>query len=167
MIGACNKNGYFYALTANPLSSSPVWSKRIGVAAGDHPFNACLTSAIWDAPNGRLFIAGNETKIGGVDYRGSIRRVNPSTGAFIWQRGLPCEVVGSPSLDGAGVLAVATWDNCETAATDQLYLVDASDGTVLKTVSTGGSKTFAQPVFADNYLFVASEAAGLSVYQPS
>src|SRR6185295_18515414 len=32
-VGACNKNGKYYALAANPLSA-PIWSDQLGAAAG-------------------------------------------------------------------------------------------------------------------------------------
>ena len=33
-VGACNKNGLYYALADNPLGSSPLWTDTIGAAGG-------------------------------------------------------------------------------------------------------------------------------------
>ena len=93
-VGACNKNGNYYALTANPLGTAPLWASTIGDTAGVH--NSCLASAVWDVQTGQMYIGGNTTTIGGTTYGGSVRQVDPSTGHFIWQTGLPCPVMGTP-----------------------------------------------------------------------
>ena len=110
-------------------------------------------------PVGTLYIGGGGSTIDGTSYGGSIRQVNPATGAFGWQTGLPCPVEGTPSLDSAGVLAAATFNygTCSTAA----YLINAATGAILITLPVGQGNIFAQPVFAQNTLFVATETSGL------
>ena len=157
-LGACNKNGLFYALADNPLGTSPLWTTRLGVPGGAR--GACLSSAVWNGPAGTLYLSGNGTTIGGTNVGGSIGRVNPSTGAFIWQTGLPCAVMGTPTLDSAGVLAVGTY-RCVKTATPGAYLVNAATGGILTTLPVGANKVFAQPVFAQGTLFVATESGGL------
>ena len=157
-LGACNKNGLFYALADNPLGTSPLWTTRLGVPGGAR--GACLSSAVWNGPAGTLYLSGNGTTIGGTSVGGSIGRVNPSTGAFIWQTGLPCAVMGTPTLDSAGVLAVGTY-RCVKTATPGAYLVNAATGGILTTLPVGANKVFAQPVFAQGTLFVATESGGL------
>ena len=39
---------------------------------------------------------------------GSIRRIDPATGKFLWQTGLADSALGSPTLNGGGVLGVGT-----------------------------------------------------------
>ena len=50
-VGACNKNGQYYALAANPLGSTPLWEDTIGAAA--HANDSCLASSIWNGPGRR------------------------------------------------------------------------------------------------------------------
>lgn len=161
MIGACNKNGIYYALRQSQMASGPVW--RFQAAAGNkNGQTACLAAAIWDGS--RLFVAGSPTTIGGVSYQGSIRQLDPATGTPIWARGLAGIILGSPTLDGAGVIAAGTYD---ADGTNSVYLLNASNGTVLKELSFGSTRVFAQPVFADGYLFVArTGGGGLTVYGP-
>jgi len=162
MVGACNKNGFFYALAAQDLTAGPVWSRKIGAKKQGGP--TCLASAIWDQGNGRLIVASNKTTIAGVSYAGSLRSVNPATGKPLWQRGLnPGPIEGSPAEDGAGVIAAATADM--TGGTNQLFLVDASNGQVLAQFALP-SLEFSQPVFANGYLFSASTTGGLTAYVP-
>jgi outer membrane protein assembly factor BamB len=83
------------------------------------------------------------TAINGIAYRGSVRRVDPATGDFLWQTGLPNSVLGAPSMNGGGVIAVGTYDF--TATPNAVYLLDATTGHIVRTLNTGG-KTFAQTV---------------------
>jgi outer membrane protein assembly factor BamB len=169
-VGACNKNGTFYALANNPLGTAPLWARTISqMAVMD--FMSCLASGIWDGPAGELFAAGNAPP-GSNTNAGSVVRLDPAPpGDIIWQRPLPCAVMGSPSLDSAGVLAAGTY-NCfkhpppPFIPVPGAYLLDASNGAMLKTLPTGTSRVFAQPVFAEGSLFVATETGGLYAFVP-
>jgi hypothetical protein len=161
LIGACNKNGKFYAWKRFALSDGPVWSLQ--VAAEGPPTLSCITSAIWDSAGRRLFVAASSTTINGTPFRGSIRRLNPDTGVPIWERGLPCPVLGSPSMNGSGVIAVGTYGLCTTDLY-AIHLINAANGNIVGTLPTD-SRTFGQPVFADDLLLVATETAGLAAYR--
>jgi len=163
MVGACNKNGHYYALQQDALSEGPVWEL---VVSGKWPDEGnCLGGAVWDETGQRLFVAGAQTTIEGQPFRGSVRRLDPATGAPIWELGLLGVVWGNYSMNGADILAVPSFDT-EPDATRGVFLIDASEGTLLATVETLDSPTFAQPVFADRFLFVATIADGLIVYEP-
>jgi outer membrane protein assembly factor BamB len=154
-VGACNKNGVYYALAANPLGTSPLWQDAIAAT------NACLPSGVWDGPANVLYISGNATTIGGTSYGGSVNEVNPQTGAFMWRTGLGCAVSGTPTLDSAGVLAAGTSGACVSGAVHGVYLINATTGAIIETLPVGASRTFAQPVFAEGGLYVATEKHGL------
>src|SRR5262249_11908428 len=140
LVGACNKNGTYYTLRQTMLSAGPVWSFPLGSAAGSS--GQCDAAAVWDGSS--LFVAGNQTVIRGVTFSGSVRSLDPATGSPRWERGLSGGVVGSPSLNGAGVLAVPTFSSAG------LFLIDAATGTVLRNIATGPE--FGQVVFADNMM---------------
>ena len=44
----------------------------------------------------------------------------------MWQTGLPNSVIGSPSLNGGGVIAVGTYDF--TATPNAVYVINAANG---------------------------------------
>ena len=160
MVGACNKNGLYYAFRLTNVSAGPVW--RFRVAAGTKKGKlACLASAIWNGSN--LFVAGTTTTIAGTAHRGSVRKLDPATGQPVWQRPLSGGVLGSPSLNGAGVLAVATFDS-SLDVTNAAYLLRASTGAVLRRLDTGGALEFAQPVFVNRYVLLAT-TNGLLAYK--
>ena len=155
MVGACNKNGTFYAFSTSAISAGPVW-QRTTSRGGE-----CDAAPLFDGTH--LFLAGVITRIKGVKYDGSVRKVNPGTGGIIWQTGLPGKIIGTPGMDGAGVIAASSYG--ARGGQNGLWLINAANGQILKSVSYGTSSTFAQPVFADNYLFTASQGPlGLQAY---
>lgn len=161
MVGACNKNGTYYALRQGNLAAGPVWSDHVAAPYKGGP--QCDAAAIWDGAY--LYVAGgNQTTINGVTYAGSIRKLNPATGASVWQRGLAGPPIGSPTMDGAGVIAVTEYGNGSAAKNYVLTLVSVATGAVLRTITIGPD--FGQPVFADNKILIPSQNHGLIVYGP-
>jgi polyvinyl alcohol dehydrogenase (cytochrome) len=159
MVGACNKNGTYYALNASKLAAGPVWSDAIGNPEEQGP-GQCDAAAVFDGR--RLYLASNGTTINGTAYQGSVRKVDPATGAFIWQTGLSAPIMGTPTMDAAGVIAAGSFGS--TTSQNGVFLIDACSGKLLHTIDYAQASVFAQPVFADNYLLVASTAKGLKAY---
>jgi outer membrane protein assembly factor BamB len=157
LVGACNKNGMFYAL--NQATMKVAWEQRIGLPA-TRGVGFCLATPAYNGTY--LFAGGNKTTIAvnGVDttYLGSIQELVASTGAVVWQTGLPDEDIGSPALNGAHVLAVPIFG---TVAGDGVDLVATADsgtitaGTILRNLVPGSD--FGQPVFADGMIFAATK----------
>lgn len=161
MVGACSKNGWFYALQSQNLQAGPVWKDQLSVQAD----LLCSAGALWDAGANQLIVGSTHTPNGNP---GSIQALSPDTGQVIWQAYLPCAVEGVPSEDAAGVLAVVTYNGdgpCSTGTTPSLYLFNAHatvpNGAgppapqLLKTIPMGRA-AFSQPAFADGYLFVVN-----------
>jgi polyvinyl alcohol dehydrogenase (cytochrome) len=157
LVGACNKNGIYYAL--NRATMTVAWKLRIGAKSSSASPAQCSAAAIYDGTS--LYIAGDPTTIGGVAYRGSLRRVNPSTGAVMWATGLPDSVLGSPTMNGGGVAAVGTYDS--TSVPNAVYLINRATGKIVRTIKTGGS-VFAQSVFANGYVFTTAGGMGITAY---
>ncbi len=156
-VGACNKNGIYYALNRSTMSL--VWKLRVGAKSSSTDVAQCSAAAIYNGSS--LFIAGDPTTIGGVAYRGSLRRVNPGTGSVTWATGLPDAVLGSPTMNGGGVIAVGTYDF--TSVPNAVYLFNSATGTIVRTLHTYGS-VFAQSAFANGYIFTAAGGMGLTEY---
>jgi hypothetical protein len=155
MVGACNKNGRYYAWRQGNLHAGPVWQRAVGAPYTGGP--QCDAAAVWNGKH--LFVAANKTTINGTTFAGSVRMVNPATGAYLWQRGISGAPIGTPTLDGAGVLAVT-----EYVKAGHLVLINAATGAVLRTISTGPD--FGQPVFADAMMLVPTQNNGLWAYTP-
>jgi hypothetical protein len=69
--------------------------------------------------------------------------------------------MGSPTLNGAGVLAAATY-NISDITLNAVYLLNSSNGNILATIPQTNTIVFAQPVFAGNHLFVANAGGNVS-----
>jgi len=148
LVGACNKNGTFYAFSRSALSAGPIWRAHVG-AANDAP-PVCLAGAAFDGVH--LYLGANATTVAGTAYPGSLRALDPASGTAVWELGLPDNVLGSPTVNGSGVVAAGTAAFGST--TNATRLVDAHTGAIIKTLSTG--IVFAQPVWTDNMLMVGS-----------
>jgi polyvinyl alcohol dehydrogenase (cytochrome) len=160
MVGACNKNGIYYALQASNLGAGPVWERKIGNSSTKGP-GECDAAAVWDGSH--LYLSSDGTTINGKAYEGSVRKVDPATGAVLWQTGVTGPVIGTPGMDGVGVIAAQSYRSSDNK--NGVFLINASSGKLLRTISYGTSSLFAQPVFADNYLLLAATGVGLSAYK--
>ena len=143
-VGACNKNGVFYAVNQSDMKLA--WSQRIANAAGGN--GQCLATPAYDGTN--LFFGAQSSTIGTTTYPGSVQERVASTGALIWSTPMTSGVLGSPSLDGGGLLVAGTF----ASATAGIYLIDSTTGTIARKLMDG--KTFGQSVFASNWLFSAN-----------
>ena len=161
MVGACNKDGVYYALRAYDMGAGPLWTHRMGVPTTGASSNECDAAAIW---NGKYLIegGGSQVTIDGTSYQGSVQALDPTTGKPIWQTGLTGWIVGSPSEDGAGVLAAPVLYSFNGAAgVYGVYLLSATTGRILKFISTEPQGLFAQPVWDGKYLLVGDDSADL------
>ena len=164
MIGACNKNGIYYVWRRTDLAAGPVWQRQVGQTGGTGN-GACITSAAYDGPDATLFVAANQTTIGTTAVQGSVRALDPATGAVIWEQPLGCLPNGSPTLNATThVLAVPLY-GCVGTAKPGVALFDSQTGAPLRTITTAGS-VFSQPVFSAGRLFIADESGVLTVYGP-
>jgi outer membrane protein assembly factor BamB len=162
MVGACNKNGYYYALKAADLGAGPVWRQAINNPAS--ATGLCVSGAIWDGTS-LIEGAGNKTTIDGTTYQGGVYALNPATGSVVWATGLPGEVLGSPTEDGSGVVAAQVYDS--TTGNYGIYLLSAATGAILDYIPLADTPIFGQPVFAGDYLLVdgLNPFIGVTAYQ--
>jgi len=160
-VGACNKNGYYYAL--NRATMALDWHVRIGAKSNASDPAQCSAAAVWDGTY--LYLAGDPTTINNVNYRGSIRQVDPATGRFLWQTGLPDSILGSPTLNGGGVLGVVSYDPLAASSNpNRAFLIDKTTGAVIRTLASTTGVYFAQPVFANGWLYIARAGGLLTAY---
>jgi outer membrane protein assembly factor BamB len=85
-----------------------------------------------------------------MTYLGSIQARSATTGRLVWQTGLPAGVLGSPAMDGAGLITVGT----SSMTSDGIYLINAATGAIVEQLTGGWA--FAHSVFADSWIFTAN-----------
>lgn len=143
MVGAVDKNGFYYAFNRASLSSGPVWSKQIaGAGACPQCGQGSISSAVWDGS--RLFVAGGITTINTVSCGGSVRALDPATGNFLWETCLPKTVMGAIS-EVPGVIALVDGPN--------LTLLNTSSGAKLYNHS---AHLYGSPSISNGVLYVGS-----------
>ena len=86
MVGLVNKNGYFYAFDRSNLAAGPAWKRQVAVGgACPQCDQGTISTAGWDGY--LLYVGGGETyATNGAHCAGSVRALNPTNGATIWER---------------------------------------------------------------------------------
>jgi len=115
MIGLLNKNGIYYAFDRTNIGAGPLW--QVQLAAPTVGVESDIASSAWDGTN--LYEAAAQTTIAGVSCKGSLRALNPATGAFIWERCLTTPAVGPVSM----VAGLA-----EVGVRNSIFIVNAQTG---------------------------------------
>jgi outer membrane protein assembly factor BamB len=165
MVGACDKNGIFYALNQADLTA-PVWTTQLGTPPTPLSLSFCGDAAAYDGADlfvGANFCAASMPTCTNTTAPGSMYELDPTTGAIVWYTALDSgPVVGGVSLDGKGILAVPTYDST-SGARSAVYLMNAATGAILRTIRYRGP-IFSQPVFANGALLIAGPS--LQAYVP-
>ncbi len=145
LVGATNKNGYVYAFDRANLSGGPLWQRQIAIG-GDTPENGdgSVSSAAFDGM--RLHVAGGNTTIGATSYPGSVRALDPATGAILWEKGVSGMVLAAQAYANGVVV---------DAAGAALEVRDAANGNLLYSYATGG-QIFGAPTISNGRIFVGS-----------
>ena len=123
LIGVASKNGIFYVFNESDLGAGPAWQYPVAVG-GQSPEagQGSISPAAYDGT--KLYVAGGQTVIGGITYKGSVRAFNPSTGAVLWEHGSPGAVLGAIAV-GGGYVVDAAGANLEVLnATTGIRLLD-------------------------------------------
>ncbi len=151
MVGGCNKDGYFYALRSDRMQL--VWKRAVGEGTPLGQSN-CLAGGVWDGT--RLFVAAHATTIKKVHYSGSVRQLDPATGAIIWQLGLPANPLGSGTVNPNGILAYAGTDWFGGPG-NGVFVIDAATGSMVRVLhDIGNFPEYAQPIWVDGRLLTAN-----------
>lgn len=127
MVGLVNKNGIYYAFDRTNVSAGPLWQVRLSDRGNS------FSSSGWDGTT--LYAADATTTINGTSCPGSLRALDPASGAFLWQDCLAAGVQSS-IMAVPGLIAIGTGAN--------IIVVNATTGKQLFTFhdTTGGGARF-------------------------
>jgi len=94
LITSINKNGYAYTFDRTNLSDGPLWRQYIA-EGGECP--TCGESSVSSGAfgQGTLYLAGATGTIGDSAYPGTVRALNPDTGAYLWSHATSGTVIGA------------------------------------------------------------------------
>jgi polyvinyl alcohol dehydrogenase (cytochrome) len=150
LLGIENKNGFYYAFDRNALSAGPVWQRQVGGSGSFAP-------SAWDG--NLLYVAADATTVRGTSCVGSLRALEPSTGAPVWEDCLDANVLGAVTA-APGVVTVAGGPT--------IYVVDAATGTNLFRYDEPSNQPFYGPgSIADGALYYGNSDGTLLALAPS
>ncbi|GAC1313420.1 MAG: hypothetical protein NVSMB27_49370 [Ktedonobacteraceae bacterium] len=141
MVGVMNKNGFYYAFDRNKIGAGPLWQAHVAIGGGE-PITGqgSVSVAAWDGRT--VYAAGGKTIIRDTKCGGSVRAIDPSSGAFRWSLCLPNAVLGAVMVV-PGLVVIG--------AGSRIYVLDAITGDVLYTFhDTAGDATFWSPATISN-----------------
>jgi outer membrane protein assembly factor BamB len=161
MVGVANKNGKYYAFNRSSIGAGPVWTDQVAVG-GDCPQcgSGSISPSAWDGHN--LYIGGGTTTISGGSCKGSVRKVNPDTGSYLWQHCMGAgPVLGSVTATASGVVAASQGNT--------VIVMDASSGSTVARLhdSLAGSKLYGGPSISNGVLFVGNIDGNIYAYSPN
>ena len=132
LVAAANKNGFTYAFDRTNIGAGPIWERQTSFA-GTCP--VCGEGSVSSGAfgNGTLYIAGGHTVINGVGYPGSVRAIDPATGKYLWEHGVPDPIV--PALVHTNGLII-------DGEGPTLEVLDAKTGTRLYSYEIGGDQRY-------------------------
>jgi len=152
LVGAGQKNGYYYAFRRADLAAGPLWKTAIAVPG---PCPQCaqgtLSTAAFDGT--RLYVGGGATA--GFAAMGSVRALDPGTGAVIWSAPLGGPVIAPISYANGVVFA---------AGGKSAYALDAGTGTILWHADFG-SALFGGIAISHGRIFFGDTTGHLYAYE--
>ncbi|GAC1303040.1 MAG: hypothetical protein NVSMB27_42790 [Ktedonobacteraceae bacterium] len=147
MVGAVNKNGFYYAFDRSSLASGPVWSVQTSTST------ISIASSAWDGA--QLYVAGRTTSIGGKSCKGSIQALDPASGNAIWRDCLQDGGVLAPVSAVPGVVFVGEGPH--------LLAIDVTSGKILFNYTTSGAVN-AAPSISNAVVYVGNAAGTLYTF---
>ena len=157
LVGIACKNGIYYAFDRTAISNGPLWQAHIA-AGGNDPLagEGSVSSSSWDGST--LYVAGGGTTIGGSSCKGSLRALDPATGAFRWERCLTNGPVLGAVSTIPGVAAVGEGNT--------LVLVATATGQPLYsyTDSRQGSSFYGPPSISHGTLYIGNADGSLFAF---
>jgi len=135
MMGALDKNGYFYAFNAADLAAGPVWDYKVttGQSVGSAAF-----------AQGLVFVAAGTADYHGVRSAGAAWAFNPDNGAVVWEQPLWGKSVSAPAYANGFVLVDGG---------HHVFVLNATTGAKLKELACH-STFYSPPAIAHGRIFV-------------
>lgn len=149
MVGALNKNGYYYAFDRAHIGTAPLWERHLSTAPNN------VSSSSWDGQ--RVYAAATITTINGKQCGGSVRALNPASGATLWEYCAPSKVL-APVMTTPGTVIIG--------ATRHLKVLDSATGKELFDFydPVVGASFFGSATVVNNTLYIGDSKGNLFAF---
>jgi outer membrane protein assembly factor BamB/regulation of enolase protein 1 (concanavalin A-like superfamily) len=145
LVVAVNKNGYAYAFDRAHLSVGPVWKAQVAIG-GTCPTCGAGPVASGAFGGGAVYFGEGTGSINGQGYPGTVRALDPATGAYLWQHPTTGLIIGGMAYDNGLVM---------DGAGSVFEVLDASTGHRLYSYDTG-TMIYGGPSVAEGMVFVGN-----------
>jgi outer membrane protein assembly factor BamB len=158
MVGLQNKNGIYYAFDRSAISAGPLWQKQMagGGRCPECGRGADISPSAYDGQH--LFVGSEKTTINGNTCAGSVRELNPSTGAVVWSACLHSGAVLGAVTAVPGVVFAG--------AGNTVYALSTSKGSVLWKYqdSSSGSDFWGAPAISNGHAYFGNQDGTLYAF---
>jgi outer membrane protein assembly factor BamB len=121
LVGALDKNDYFYVLNASDLGAGALWRDQVSTSYSGYSVGSASFG------QGLIFVAGQAVVYNGVSSPGAAWALDPATGAVVWEKPLSGGSFGSAPAYANGLLFVTGGDH--------FFVMNATTGAILQTFS--------------------------------
>jgi outer membrane protein assembly factor BamB len=157
LIAAGSKDGYLYTFDRNNIGAGPIWKDLIAVGGGIPQLGeGTVSNGVFDGKY--LYYAGGTATIGGKAYEGSVRAIDPATGHYVWERGIPGVPMAALATANGEIVAPAY----DIAGGAGLWLLNAATGNI---DYANAGDFYAPPTVADGLLFAGDIYGNFSAFQ--
>ena len=156
LVGAPNKDGWFFVWKRGHLSDGPLWTRNIAVNGGPDSGRGSIVAPTF--ANGVLYVAGGQTPAG---EPGSVLALDPGTGALLWKHVPPGYVIAGMATVGEVLFVGVT---AHGNASHTLELLDARSGAVLAQVP-GPNALWAAPTVGHGLVLFTNNTGHLVAMQ--
>jgi outer membrane protein assembly factor BamB len=158
LVGMICKNGIYNAFDRTAIGKGPLWQAQIAISGNDPPNGeGSIAPAAWDGTT--LYVAGGNTTIGGTSCQGSVRALNPATGAFLWEACLKDGPVLGAVTAVPGVVAVGE-------GTKLVLLATSSGQSLFTYTAPSGSSFYGAASISHGVLYIGDTGGNLYAFGP-
>jgi polyvinyl alcohol dehydrogenase (cytochrome) len=158
MVGVANKNGTYYAFDRSHIAAGPIWRAQVAQAGQCPQCGAgSISPSAWDGTS--LYVGGGKTSIGGKTCPGSVRKLNPDDGSFLWQHCMGNgPVLGSVTATSSGIVTAAQGNS--------VIVMNASNGKTVARLTDNkpGSLLYGGPTISNGIVFEGNLDGNLYAY---
>jgi outer membrane protein assembly factor BamB len=138
LVGALDKNDYYYVWNASNLAAGPLWRDQVALQYSGYSVGSAAYG------QGLIFVASVGADYRGLSSPGAAWGLNATTGSVVWEQPLPGQSYGSAPAYVNGLVVVT--------GGDQLLVLNASSGAVLQAFSCS-TEFLAPPAIAYDKIY--------------
>jgi outer membrane protein assembly factor BamB len=140
MVATADKNGTVWAFNAADITAGPLWHTKIALGGNIEKGKGLAATPVWTGKY--LVAAGQEVKISGTTYWGSLDALWPDNGTVAWQTPLPQDQTTFGAVVYENGALIEGGGNLDPSSPNEyngtLFILNATNGAILWKYATPG-----------------------------